>query len=397
MPGNRSSHAPVWSPDGKYLSFMSSASNLVASDTNQFGDLFIWNEKTGGLALVSRTPRGELGNGNSGADQQVNHPPVWSPDSTRIAFLSAASNFASGDNNDSDDLFVKNLRTGLLQLVDSGRERTFKEGVLGFGWDPIGARISFTAGNPAPKEFEVFVKNLRTGSLQLVSTSGGGDVANGSSFFSSWSPDGAQLSFSSSASNLIHGVRARASDGTELRHDYIKDLRTGMVVLVGTSSLGTFENCSSLGTTWSPDGRRVAFVSNARNLATKKSEPTWYRVFIRDLRAGTLTLVSGRRNVALEDRGFFELPAWSPDGSRLLFAAGGGASPLNLFVSEVGSSKVTTVSTNKRGAAGNGFSREGSWSPDGTRVLFSSDASNLVAGTAGHEEIFVKVVGRYRS
>src|SRR5262249_1905058 len=72
---------------------------------------------------------------------------------------------------------------------------------------------------------------------------------------------------------------------------YRKDLVTGAIVLVSVDSSGRIGNGSSIAPVVSADGNRVAFYSEATNLAPNDHNGH-LDVFLRDIDAGTTTLVS---------------------------------------------------------------------------------------------------------
>ena len=108
--GNGASFRPVFSPDGSKVAFYSEASNLVAGDTNNSGDVFVKDLATGAITRVSTNAAGDQGNGYSMS-------PSFSADGSKIAFGSTAANLVPGDNNFVSDVFVKDLVTGAIVRV----------------------------------------------------------------------------------------------------------------------------------------------------------------------------------------------------------------------------------------------------------------------------------------
>lgn len=98
---NAGSNSAVISADGHYVTFLSSASNLVSDDTNNASDAFVHDTLTGGTSRVSV--------GSNGT--QANHrwapssPAPISADGQYIAFDSDATNLVEGDNSN-QDIFV---------------------------------------------------------------------------------------------------------------------------------------------------------------------------------------------------------------------------------------------------------------------------------------------------
>lgn len=96
---NAPCYRPAISADGRYVIFDSTASNLVAGDTNKASDVFLYDRIARTLECVSRTDRGAVGNAASYAGS-------ISGDGGLIALSSAANNLAPGDTNPSFDIFL---------------------------------------------------------------------------------------------------------------------------------------------------------------------------------------------------------------------------------------------------------------------------------------------------
>ncbi|MBC7287696.1 MAG: PD40 domain-containing protein [Armatimonadetes bacterium] len=87
------------SADGRYVVFVSYASNLVPGDTNHLSDVFVHDMATGETVRVSVSSSGEQANGDS-------YHPFISADGRFIVFACAASNLVPGDTNDAVDIFI---------------------------------------------------------------------------------------------------------------------------------------------------------------------------------------------------------------------------------------------------------------------------------------------------
>jgi hypothetical protein len=129
--GNGSSSAPAVSGDNRktrLAAFQSDATNLVAGDTNNTTDIFVWSRPKGGQGLslpkgsgslqrASLTASGGEANGasrNPSLDGSVTALPHC------VAFESDASNLAPGDADTTTDVFVRDLRAGKTILVSRG-------------------------------------------------------------------------------------------------------------------------------------------------------------------------------------------------------------------------------------------------------------------------------------
>jgi len=85
------------SPDGRFVTFYSEASNLVPNDNNQCNDAFIYDRQNQVLKRLSATPYGE-GNLTSYQVSAVN--------GQYVGFTSEASNLVEVDSNEEDDIFL---------------------------------------------------------------------------------------------------------------------------------------------------------------------------------------------------------------------------------------------------------------------------------------------------
>jgi hypothetical protein len=109
-PGNADSVWPSISADGRYVAFLSSATNLIHGDTNGSDDIFVKDLTTGALTRVTTSAGGTQANSASVV-------PTISADGRYVAFTSAATNLVSGDTNGYQDNFVKDRLTGAIERV----------------------------------------------------------------------------------------------------------------------------------------------------------------------------------------------------------------------------------------------------------------------------------------
>lgn len=118
------SYAPSIAASGRFVVFSSCAANLVAGDTNGAEDIFIHDRKVGQTKLVSVTSEGapalcvSLSICNKASTQAI------SADGRYVAFLSPAPNLVGNDANGFPDAFVKDLHTGSVELVSVASDGT---------------------------------------------------------------------------------------------------------------------------------------------------------------------------------------------------------------------------------------------------------------------------------
>ncbi|MGD0812111.1 MAG: hypothetical protein ABSA83_00755 [Verrucomicrobiota bacterium] len=108
--GNGPSDSPVFSPDGRFVAYRSSASNLAPGDSNGVPNIYIYDRNSGTTTLVTVSQYG-----NFSADNR-SLSPFFSSDGQTLLFQSAASDLVTNDYNCASDVFTFNLFTaGLIQ------------------------------------------------------------------------------------------------------------------------------------------------------------------------------------------------------------------------------------------------------------------------------------------
>lgn len=283
---NETSRNAQVSADGRTLLFESLASNLVGGDNNGAWDLFTRDLLTGAVARVSLTAGGAQATGasvNARFDQT----------GTRIVFESDAADLVPmGDRNGARDVFVRDLVSGAVTLVSASPAGIVGNGASGGGvFSADGTRVAFQSlasnliGVDTNRAADIFVRTLATGDIVRASVAADGTQANGASSGAEFSPDGNRLLFVSSASNLVAGDTNATSDV------FVKDLVTGAVTRVSTSATGAEANGASVGARFTADGAGVLFESVATNLVTGDGNRA-RDVFVKDLATGAVTRLS---------------------------------------------------------------------------------------------------------
>jgi Tol biopolymer transport system component len=315
------SDEPSISADGRFVAFLSLASNLVANDTNGVYDIFVHDRVTGVTERVSVDSSGTQANGLSSG-------PSISPDGSVVAFGSDATNLVAGDTNGLTDIFVHDRATGVTERVSvdssgaqgdgksNGRTSLSADGQI-VAFDSYSTNLVAGDTNGA---LDVFVHDRSSGATERVSIRSNGKQGNSDSYAASLSADGEVVAFQSFAFNLV-------ANDTNLSFDvFVHDRVHGTTERVSVDSSGGQGNGDSESASLSADGRRVAFDSFARNL------------------------VSGDAN---------RLP--------------------DVFVHDRSNGVTERVSVDSTGLEANGESVHPSISGNGLTTAFSSFASNLVA------------------
>jgi Tol biopolymer transport system component len=332
--------APEITPDGRWVMFTSTASNLVAGDPNNSEDVFVHDNQTGATICASVTPAGVPGLGQSGlgAFDSFYRRPI-TPDGRYVTFMSNVPNLVPGDTNVAPDVFRRDLQTGTTVRVSV---------------DALGAQVSGTSSGP------------------------------------SITPDGRYVAFESTATALVAGDTNGAADV------FVKDMQTGSVVLVSTSSTGVHGNFISFDASISSDGLIVAFQSASTNLVAGDTNGR-NDLFVKRLDTGAIVRANlrpdGTQSTALCDG-----PMLSRDGRFLAFwsddpmlVAGDMNGVQDVFERDLCLGQTRRVSVGASGAEADSRS----WFPDlssnGVAVVFASYATNLVPGdTNNKSDVFVR-------
>jgi Tol biopolymer transport system component len=291
--GNNDSQAPAITPDRRYVAFASSADNLVPADTNAAFDVFVRDRLRGATERVSVGPLGVEGDGNSGlsffraVDISADGRYV-----TFVSTASNLSSVV--DTNGNEDVFVHDRRTGTTQLVTIGLDGTAQSGsepsisadgrfvsFTSFGDQLVAGDTNFAS--------DIFVRDRLGGTTERVSvTSAGAEVSQGS-FVSALSASGRFVAFNSfsgefvpgdnndSVDVFVHDRQAGATEGISTRTPC--DPTIGDIC--GNSLVGSI----------SPNGRFVGFESTMQNLVQGDND-FFSDAFVADRQTGGLRLVS---------------------------------------------------------------------------------------------------------
>ncbi len=239
---------------------------------------------------------------------------------------------------------------------------------------------------------DIFVFDRQAGKTSRVSINSAGVEGDSGSTSAAISGDGRYVAFQSQAKNLV------TADSNDAGDVFVHDRQTGQTTRVSVSSSGAEAQGASNDPSISADGRYIAFVSDAANLAAG-STGGHRNVFLHDRQTGQTTLISAGFGGASVD-GDSDGPAISGDGSTIAFrsdatnllAAGSDTNSAgDIFVYDRPSGKISRVSVTSSGAQAHGESSAPAISADGTSIVFASTADNLtVTNTGGFSNIYLR-------
>lgn len=311
IPGNNLSQQPAISGDGRYVAFSSFASNLIPGDTNNTTDIFVKDLQTGAIEPISVASDGIQGNSGSfgpsiSADgryvafvsmasnfylgDSINSWDIFIRDrqTGQTQHIGSGGNFDEGPSISADGRHVAFASYGVIDVYDRQTGQTHIASVATNGtpadtssdypsisWD--GRYVAFTsvATNLVVGDTngvrDVFVHDLQLGITTRASVASSGAEGNGQVAdieYPGISSDGRFVAFTSTASNLVTGDFNGVSD------TFVRDMVTGQTTRVSVSSGGSEANGASgdsVRVSISSNGKYVVFTSAASNLVTGDS------------------------------------------------------------------------------------------------------------------------------
>jgi tricorn protease-like protein len=391
--GNSNSFENTISKNGRFVAFESTASNLIGTDANAAQDIFVRNRKSGKTTRASVRTNGAEANGGSSAPQ-ISHSGRF------VAFTSNATNLIGLDGNGTSDVFVRDRdrkKTTRVSTRSNGGEANGSSSVDGISGDGRYVVFSSNASNLVPGDSngttDVFVKDRKTGKTRRVSERTNGAQGNGTSDNSAISPSGRYVAFVSTATNLV----PNDSNG---QHDvFVHDRKNKKTVRASVANNGAQGNSTSYWPAMANNGS-VAFPSFATNLVPNDTNANW-DVFVHNIKTDKTRRVSvnsagteGNGNSGL----IFGPPKISPDGERIAFdsqatnlVGGDSNGAIDVFLHNRANQTTRRVSVRFDGTQSNGQSLMGDISSNGKFVSFLSNATNLVGGdTNGFYDVFVR-------
>jgi uncharacterized repeat protein (TIGR01451 family) len=406
--GNGLSQAPALSADGRWITFYSSATNLVpgATDTNSADDVFLWDSQTGVMTLVSHIA-GSLTTAGRGLSPSISSDGSW------VVFNSSGTNLVSGQSDASSfssDAFLWERATGAITLVSHGTSFLAAVGGVTDTWmSADGSFVAFltNANNvisgqiDTSSSYDLFLWNRATGSVFLVSHSSTSTVTAVSASAAHLSADGNWLAFSSTATNVVAGL----SDTNSQADLFLYDRRNGVKWPVSRSAASgsITANSASQGVMLNRDGSRLVFLSRATNLVSGVTDFNGGNdVFVYDRITGQIALASHTpASTTTAGNGAAVKVGISADGSKVVFLSAATdlvtgqtdvASTNDLFLYDVATRNVSLLSHRATSAtAGLAVSAEiGALSTDGSVIGFSTPDSNVVANDHnGRYDVFL--------
>jgi Tol biopolymer transport system component len=234
-------YGAVWSPDGTKIAYFSwrglDGSNTNAGDENGTHNIWVVNADGSNDMPVTQLTA-------PGADSLY---PVWSPDSTKLAFESGRA--LDGSNAGPGEYATQNV--WVVNVDGSGATAvTQLAGILGSYQDPLwskdGSTLIFNSDIPSPSSDDIF--SAHPDGSGLTQLTHNGLTLN---YATEWSPDGSTILYTSSI----------ATDGSQSPGQSL-NMWTMSADGSNQKPLTKLNNAGAFLGAWSSDGTRIAYLSD---------------------------------------------------------------------------------------------------------------------------------------
>lgn len=270
QPNSDSSGASI-SKDGRYVAFTSTASNLVAGDTNSASDVFIHDRFLHTTRRVSTSSLGAQSTAGCSLAQ-------LSANADFVLMLCSDGNLVANDTNTWPDLFLKNLNSGEVRLVSlhSGDGRTYRSHFAGGSVSEDGRYVVYDE----IREVEIYLYDTVTQVTTRISKPYDGSMSQTASFHAKISGNGKFIIYTSLNDNII------PSDTNTYADVFVYDRDLDRTSRVSVNDDGSQRPLPAMYTSINESGRYVAF-------AAYDDLSGLGQMYVRDLEKGRTALLTG--------------------------------------------------------------------------------------------------------
>jgi Tol biopolymer transport system component len=231
--------------------------------------------------------------------------PSWSPDGTKIAFVSGR------DTGGAFQIYVMDADgSGLIRLSNGIGEDAHPS------WSPDGTKIAFASTKHGA--YEIYVMDADGSNPTRLTNNPGWDDT-----FPSWSPDGTKIAFGKEGATLARYAKMEI---------YVMDADGSNPTKLTNKDAAAQDASSDTQPSWSPDGTKIAFASNRDGN---------FEIYVMNADGSNQTNLSNNNNATDAH------PSWSPDGTKIAFFSarhGGGA--FQIYVMDADGSGQKNISNN---------------------------------------------------
>lgn len=386
--GNQDSSSPDISANGRFVAFQSSATNLVAGDTNGVADVFVTDRKTGKTTRVSVSSGGGQATGYSLSCE-------ISDNGRFVVFESNAADLVTGDTNGFIDVFLHDRKKNKTVRISRGTGGAEPDAdcrspaISGNGRFVLfdSSATNLVAGD-SNGTLDVFRFDTKTKKMLRLSVHTSGAESNGLATKPQSSKNGRYVVFHSDATNLID------TDGNGNWDVFLHDCRKRRTTRVASGLFGAEPDDDNTFASISGNGRFIGFASRATNLVPGISN-TQRNAYLFDRRSGRLTRISKGLGVVDGDSSLNGLSStgryavFHSDSTNLVGTDANASRDVFLWDSKTGTNALISVGPGMV----QGDDDSGGAVVAGKKarfIVYQSDATNLVAGDSNaREDIFI--------
>lgn len=282
--GERGDSQPAWSPDGRFISFVS-ARGAGTGDETPRPQIYLMRVDGGEASKLTEAKEGVTSYS-------------WAPDSTRIAYVTndprSAEEEAAVRKRDDERIFEGDFRWAHLWTIavdGSGPATRITEGasytIVGSpAWSPDGKRLAFT-GKPTAMtrddRTDIYIADLAVAAVTKISTNVGSDSSP------QWSPDGTTIAWTSEPSTA-----PPIGDGTYASYIGNSHLVLYNVAQKTARDVSNRAYDGDVGTPqWTADGKQIVFVAGKR---------TYTEIFSFDIASGNYAQLTRGKTLSFGSR-----------------------------------------------------------------------------------------------
>src|SRR2546423_11220086 len=286
--GNGISRSSTMTPAGRYIAFVSTATNLVAGDTNRIGDVVVRDVQTGTTVMASK---GAMATNSSLLNSSSEAPDI-TPDGRYVAFFSSATSLVPGVAK-AGDVYVRDLAANSTiwasadarTVLGTQNAISYNHAISADG-NFIAYEASTNLAVGTASRGLILRYNVGAGTTDLVSTNATVLYASYDEIRSlAMTPDGRFITFLGNTNGTSGATNSV----------YLWDAQSFSTILASVDLNGNVPAGNCLWPSIDPSGRYVTFLSSANNIVTNSLAGVFYP-YIRDTHAGTTRPVAIHTN-----------------------------------------------------------------------------------------------------
>jgi Tol biopolymer transport system component len=367
------------SADGRYVVFQSDAPAFGGKPRNFTVDeqVLLRDVTAGTTTLLSTAADGTV------ADRRSGNAEIDSA-GDRVVFNSNAGNLPGAAGDHIGHAYVRDIASGTVRMLDMspggspGDKDAFGVAISGDGKKAAFVSTATNLPDSTGDGMEhLYLVDLASGAMQLVDRASDGTISNGNADDPDLNADGSRVAFQTGATNL--GV---ATGGNE--HVYVRDVPSSTLIWASVPESGNPADGFAHLPFLTADGHKVAFTSNSATFGYGQTDGTTH-AFLRDLDSGAVTdLGAGLPGI------YSDMPTLNADGTKASVVGGQESEQVGAYVRDVASATVSPGSARDGTTElVRGFTGSAALSASGSCLAFSAQSDNVVAGGYGPDNLHV--------